>query len=166
MEGYYGRVGRAHGLVYYQDETELCHVLGEAGPRVGTIRMEQVSIEGLGRSWRSDYDLESTIGTGLRRWVTDGETGLRVGSYEYRDRGLFLLHLGMRRVEIHIEGENFIFRRQSRAVGAIERREDLKKLKTFESEAFLKLYDVVYGLGEDEDMLLMMMAFPRLRFAV
>ena len=172
MEGFLVRNGRTHGLLFLEDDRdvcldrEVCRILGEAEPLREGRRMEHVRIDGFGCAWQSDFDLESTIGVGLRRWVTDRETGANVGFVEYRGYGRFIIHCFLQSIEVEINGENYLFRHRNNTAMVIAHREDPKSIVVFENQEFGKTFDVVYPLGADEKILLMLLAMPRIRFAV
>ena len=160
MEGYYVFSNRLTGYIYRQDSQEVCRALGT------DMRMELVMINGMGYAWESVFDRENTLFPGIRRVVCDVETGEEVAYIAAYLNGQYSIHCGMDMVYMRLEDNRYTFRRKDTVIAVIQDCADPENTVEAFDNTFSQSLSVLCSESEDPRMLLMMLAMPRLKFAL
>ena len=157
--GYRYSTTGAFGYIFCEDSVEKCRV------GCSVIPSPPVYIHGKDRNWVSKFDNETTIVPGLTRTVKDEKTGAEAARITLKDVGRFTINNSID-VFCDLEGK-YTFYANNALIGRITRFEGscsrLPEVAGCDVEPY---FDVMIKEGLDEEQVMLMTAFPLLRFSL
>ena len=156
MIGFYGQKnGNAEYIYKNKDGKSICRILVS---KSGTV--QHLIIEGTGLKLTSNFDMETTLISGIKRYVFSGEK--RIGYLEYLGNRNLKLVCGETTFEISVSVDSYDFYKDKSHTAVIRRfwRKDAPAYEPDELPDFP--IEVAENLSDEE--LLLVFALPVLRF--
>ena len=143
--------------VYYENKVRFCSVSDIAASS------SQLMVNGGGMTWRSDFDISSTIFPGLTRYINDESDGKQIFRIVYKDRGKYIINES---IEVYCNNDQYAFYCNDQIIATIKGicsiPEYLQIAVGTDSEP---CFDVSADNGINTETLMVIAAFPLLRFA-
>lgn len=146
---------------FYCGNSKLCSVSSLVIPS------PPIGISGCGMTWESPFDADSTIFSGLTRYIYDKITKERVAVLTYMDRGRYTINGS---VLVRCNGDGYSFFSDDEMIARIVRYrgEDIQmptKIMLYSSD-FELYYEGGYRKDISDALKLLICSFPLLRFAL
>lgn len=164
INGYRYSATGVFGYEFYQNKSKICTQSGTVMPS------SLVRITGFGREWYSEFDMESTIVPGLARHIVYAGTNERVYKIVFRESGKFDIFIGNECIHVCIADDSYAFiynENQIATISSVGKTENLQECMPTSIQYEIDSYfDVECAQGIREDILLAILSFPILRFAL
>ena len=157
--GYRYSTTGAFGYIFCEDSVEKCRV------GCGVIPSPPVYIHGKDRNWVSKFDNETTIVPGLTRTVKDEKTSAEAARITLKDVGRFIINNS---IDVFCDQEGkYTFYANNALIGRITRFEgSCSRLPEAGGCDVEPYFDVTITDGLDEEQVMLITAFPMLRFSL
>lgn len=144
------------GYEFYCDKRNICTVSSIVVPS------PPVQINGYGMTWKSDFDEESTLVPGLTRYVHDSASHALVAGVVYRDCGEYEID---KSVTVHCGDGAYSFFRNHEKIAQINPYKGGIPWMPMPTQFDYKPYfEVNFDAGIDDEMKLLILSFPMLKF--
>ena len=148
------------GYMFYSPEQLICTVSSNVVPS------PPVMIAGAGVEWRSDFDQDTTIYPGIARSVVEEAGGEQVFGIVYKETGSYEINES---VSVHCDWDAYAFCIEDREIATIRRCSRMPDGFPWPTDDYYEYepyFEVEYGSEVSAELLMIMLAFPMLRFTL